>query len=266
MVFLTELDPAGWRAPTVVPGRSVKDIAGHMVDGTIRRLSHTRDGYNPPDGPGMRPDHDAIVDYIQELNGAWIRAFRRVSPALVVDLLAHLEPQLWDHWQHQDLEADAPYGVTWAGAPRAPVWLDIAREYTEKWHHQAQIRDAVGASGIREPELFEPVLATFALGFPYAFRDHPCEPGRAVRIQITGRCGGEWTVLRGRQGWQLTDSEADLAATLRLDQELAWRLFTNSIDRADAARSLEVDGDEGFASPLLRMVAIMAPVEGAPPP
>jgi hypothetical protein len=32
--------------------------------------------------------------------------------------------------------------VTWAGPEPAPIWLDIAREYTERWLHQAQVRDA----------------------------------------------------------------------------------------------------------------------------
>ena len=33
--------------------------------------------------------------------------------------------------------------VNWAGPEPAPIWLDPAREYTERWVHQQHIRDAV---------------------------------------------------------------------------------------------------------------------------
>ncbi len=32
--------------------------------------------------------------------------------------------------------------VSWAGPEPAPVWLDVAREFTERWHHQQHIRAA----------------------------------------------------------------------------------------------------------------------------
>jgi hypothetical protein len=34
--------------------------------------------------------------------------------------------------------------VSWAGPEAAPVWFGVAREYTERRHHQQQIRDATG--------------------------------------------------------------------------------------------------------------------------
>jgi hypothetical protein len=51
--------------------------------------------------------------------------------------------------------AEAPFGVAWAGETRSANWLDTGREYTERWHHQMQIRDAVGAPPLleRRPDL-----------------------------------------------------------------------------------------------------------------
>ena len=45
---------------------------------------------------------------------------------------------------HDDPDAPAVFSVAWAGEDKSAHWFDVAREYTEKWHHQQQIRDAVG--------------------------------------------------------------------------------------------------------------------------
>src|SRR5688500_19297292 len=39
--------------------------------------------------------------------------------------------------------------IGWAGPDPAPVWLDIAREFTERWVHQQHIRDAADRKSTR---------------------------------------------------------------------------------------------------------------------
>ena len=46
--------------------------------------------------------------------------------------------------------------VIWAGSDPAPMWLRVAREYTERWHHQQQIREALGRAFLTEPQWFAP--------------------------------------------------------------------------------------------------------------
>jgi hypothetical protein len=46
--------------------------------------------------------------------------------------------------------------VSWAGPDTSPAWLDIARDYTEFWVHQQQIRDAVDRPGADRPQLLHP--------------------------------------------------------------------------------------------------------------
>src|SRR5258707_12794436 len=87
--------------------------------------------------------------------------------------------------------------VSWVGPAPAPVWLDIAREYTEQWMHQAQIRDAIGVGGIRERRLFAPVLATFMLALPHALRGVIAPEGTRLRVVITGEAGGGGVSVRG---------------------------------------------------------------------
>ena len=48
--LLRSLAPEDWHRPTGSSQRNVKDIASHLLDGSLRRLSLQRDGYSPPDG------------------------------------------------------------------------------------------------------------------------------------------------------------------------------------------------------------------------
>jgi hypothetical protein len=50
--------------------------------------------------------------------------------------------------------AEAIFSVGWAGEEKSLNWFHIAREYTEKWHHQQQIRLAVGQEQICTQETF----------------------------------------------------------------------------------------------------------------
>ena len=57
--------------------------------------------------------------------------------------------------------------VSWAAPDvQAPAWLDVAREYTEGWVHQQQVRDAVGRPGADDAELTGAVIDTFLRAVP----------------------------------------------------------------------------------------------------
>jgi len=107
--------------------------------------------------------------------------------------------------------------VSWAGPDPAPVWLDIAREYTEQWVHQAQIRDALHLPMLDEARLFAPVLDTFMWALPHTLRDMTSPPGTALRVLITGDAGGEWWAVRRDDQWVLRKElhrEADATVTM----------------------------------------------------
>ena len=69
-----------------------------------------------------------------------------------------------------DPNAPAIFSVAWAGEKVSKNWFHVAREYTEKWHHQQQIREAIVKQGIMTKELFYPVMETFMYGLPYTYR------------------------------------------------------------------------------------------------
>ena len=63
------------------------------------------------------------------------------------------------------------FPVSWAGEQESANWFDIAREFTERWHHQQQIRLAVEKPGIMTREFYYPVLDCFMRALPYSYRD-----------------------------------------------------------------------------------------------
>lgn len=75
------------------------------------------------------------MDLVNRLNQEWVVAARRMSPRLLRELLALIGPQVESYFSSLDVEAiGSP--VSWAGPDPAPVWFDIAREFTERRHHQ----------------------------------------------------------------------------------------------------------------------------------
>src|SRR5262249_42480030 len=78
--LLRTLTPEDWHRPTVCSAWCVKDIASHLLDGGLRRLSTQRDGYTPPGAPAGFESHEALAAYLHRLNADWTGAPRRPLP------------------------------------------------------------------------------------------------------------------------------------------------------------------------------------------
>ena len=257
--LLKDLTPAEWGRPTVCPGWSVQDIAAHLLADDIGRLSRGRDGHSNPDfATGFDISTlPGLVAAIDRQNALWVEAMRRVSPPVLIDLLRLTGKQTASYFATLDLDAiGGP--VDWAGPEPAPVWLDLAREYTERWVHQQQIRDAVGRPGLQEPEWFAPVLAAFVLGLPRAL-GKAGHPGETVLLTIAGEAGGQWLARRNEQGWTLEPGRDNApAAAVTLNQDSAWRLFTRGLTPEAARRAATLSGDPELTSRALETVSILA--------
>jgi uncharacterized protein (TIGR03083 family) len=251
---LSGLGPADWRRPTVCPGWSVHDIAGHLLHDYLRGLSGGRDAH-----PGVWLPGKDLPRALAEVNEQFVVQARGLSPAVLIDLLAHLGPQLDLYWASLDLAAIGSNDVWWA-APDvpAPVWLHVAREYTECWVHQQQIRDAVGAPGADEPELVHPVIDTFLRALPHTLGEVPAVPGTALRVTVQGAAGGTWTVTRDETGWSMTgDPDPRRITSLEISADVLWRLATGGITPDGARPAIRLDGDETLGGAALAIVAII---------
>jgi hypothetical protein len=133
--LLRSLSPDDWQLPTLSSRRTVKDIASHLLDGSLRRLSMQRDGYRPPDGRSRPRAGEPLMDSLNRLNDEWEAGTRRLSPRMLVDLIEWADAQLADLFRSLDPSGPAIFPVAWAGEERSENWMDVAREYTEKWHH-----------------------------------------------------------------------------------------------------------------------------------
>ena len=125
--LLAELSADDWDRPTAAPLWSVKDIAAHLLGDDIGTLSRCRDGFRPAGKPIH--GHEDLVKLVNGLNDQWVRAARRMSPRVLCELLAYTGPQIEAYFASLDPFAmSGP--VTWAGPEPAPVWFDVAREFT----------------------------------------------------------------------------------------------------------------------------------------
>lgn len=260
--LLRSLTPEEWERQTVSPKWNVKDVAAHLLDTALRGVSFSRDGYAPP-----TPNIDSLAAlgvYINRLNEEGVKVYRRLSPEVLISLMETACTQLAEYHARRDPFAQAPYGVSWAGEEKSANWFDTAREYTERWHHQQQIRLAVESRGARGSsiltrELYHPVLDCFMRALPFAYRNVSDAAGTAIRIVVSGECGGRWNLLRGDTTWVLTESGHDQPkAETTIPQEIAWRIFTKGIDRASAQSQVKITGDAALALHVLSMISIVS--------
>jgi uncharacterized protein (TIGR03083 family) len=258
LALLGALDADAWAGATGCPGWSVKDIVAHVLGDDYGILARERDGFREA-GSRHSASWDDVVRFVNERNEAWVLAWRRASPRLLFDLLAGSGPALWAHYRGIDPEElGAP--VSWAGAQPAPNWLRLAREYTERWVHQQQLRDATGRPGLREGRWLRPLLDTFAHSLPVALGNADALDGTVVVVAAKGEGGGRWTVARRGGSWRLAaePSTERPSTVVTIDVDTLWRLYTKAIDRDAVRARARIEGDVALGERVLSARAIIA--------
>jgi uncharacterized protein (TIGR03083 family) len=251
--------PAGhWDLPTIAGQWLVRDVVAHLLDSTLRRLAWHRDGMTPPAPPRAITSERDFVGFINELNAQWVASAKRLSPRVLTDLYERASGDAADWFETLPLDAPALFPVSWAGEDASAGWFDVGREFTELWHHQAQIRLAVGAAGPDDPRFLAAVLDVAVRGLPHAFRDVPADAGDAVVLDIEGASGGCWTLSREATRWTLSRGEADApVARVRLSDEAAWQLLFNALSAEAAADAVHVEGRAALGRAFLRARSVI---------
>ena len=251
---LAVLTAEEWNRPTACEGWSVKDVALHILGDDIGLLSRQRDGFR---SKSSISDWNELVAYVNEQNDLWVRATRRMSTQVLCAQLEITGNALYTFFKSLD-----PYAigtpVQWVGPEPAPVWLEIAREYTEYWMHHQHICDALSITSLKEKRFFAPVLNTFTRALPRTFRNAPAQYQTLVKLIISGEAGGKWHLVYN-DGWSLyRNTDLSPSSTVIMDAETAWRLFTKGIDPDVAARRSQIDGDQKLGLKIFDTVAIIA--------
>jgi uncharacterized protein (TIGR03083 family) len=258
VALLRALAPDDWERPTIAGEWLVRDVVAHLADTALRRLSFQRDRMTPP--PPGRPITGArdFVDFINGLNAQWVSTSRRFSPRVLTELLDRAGADLADWFETLPLEGPAFFGVSWAGEETSESWFDIGREFTELWHHQQQIRLAVGAPSLSDSRYLRAVIDVAVRGLPHAFRAVSAEAGQTVLIDVTGPAGGQWTLARETHRWVIYAGIPDLATTrIQLPDDATWKLLFNALTDAEAAAMIQVAGRTDLAAPLLRARSVI---------
>jgi hypothetical protein len=256
--LLKSLTEEEWNTQTIAKLWKVKDVASHLLDGNLRALATSRDGYF-----GEKPEninsYQDLVAFLNHLNATWTNATKRLSPQVLTNLLEITGNEYFEHLQTLNPYDNSVFSVAWAGQETSQNWFHIAREYTEKFLHQQQIRDAVGKPGIMTKELYYPFLDTFMYAFPHTFSDVSAEIRTVVSLKVSTDIGGLWSIIKTDDSWILSkDDNLDANCHVTIDPNTAWKLFSKSWKPEQVFDTVEIIGDRTLGEQTLKMIAVMA--------
>lgn len=257
LAVLRGLAPDDWDRPTVAGAWRVRDVAAHLLDGDLRKLSACRDGHRLPlDGP-LESERD-LARFINGLNRSGVACAARLSPRLLIDLLETTGAWVVDFVTALPPHGPSTFPVSWAGEAASENWMDTGREYTERWHHQMQIRDAVGRPLLLAPPWMEPLLDISVRALPHAYAALPAPTGTTVVLEVHGETSGAWSLVRAADTWQIGRGRPATAdAIVRLTTDDIWRLLYNALPAADIAARAQVTGNVSLLEPLLRARSVI---------
>lgn len=256
--LLQSLDQGDWNKQTVAKLWTVKDVAAHLLDCNIRVLSGLRDGHRS-ESPEINSYQD-LLDFLNKLNAEWVKAMKRVSPEMLVDLLKSTGKPFCEYYATLDPFEKAEYSVAWAGENESTNWMHIAREYTEKFLHQQQIRDATDKQGIMTKEFYLPFLETCMYALPYTLRNTKADTESILKMSITGEISGQWFVQYNGQEWERIDSPsgAQPITEIFIDHYVSWKLFSKSLRPKDFTNEIKINGNQELGKQAVEMVSFMA--------
>jgi uncharacterized protein (TIGR03083 family) len=247
------LDPDQLETPTICKSWSVHDIGLHLLGDDLSVIARRRDGHSRAIIEAA--DLSELIVELDRRNERWVEAARLISPPLLIELLEVTGALTQRHFE--SLPSDEPgEAVAWAGMDPAPNWMSVAREFTERWIHHQQIRDALKRPGLNGPRFVAPVLAILLRSMVPAYRGIEAKPDTAVAVYIEGRAGGEWALVRSDGDWALNEGRvSDPAATIACDQDTAWRFLSRNLGRKEAEPRITLRGR--LAQPFLSAKAAL---------
>ena len=250
VALLGSLVEAEWDLPSAAPDWSVKDLALHLLDDDLGLLSRNRDG----DTAGLldADDHESFVRALAAKNQRWIDGARHLSPRLIIDLLKWAGREVDAYYSTVSMTTHGH--VSWASNEPVPIWLDMAREFTERWVHQIQIREALGRVEHYAATYLPTVLRTFVWAIPHQYRE---AADAGVQVQVDLGSGGKWyLVCDGGPTWSLNEGVVDSpAASAVFSDNSGWRWLTGA---TLSPEGVSLQGPPKLCEPLLGVRSIIA--------
>src|SRR6266550_2577937 len=202
--LLRSLMTEDWEKQTLAPKWRVKDVAAHLLDTQLRKLSASHDRRAPE--PPKITSHADLVTLINSVNAEGVKKYRQLRPHELISRMESASTESAEFHRSLDPFAPAMFSVSWAGEDKSANWFDTAREFTERWHHQQQIRLAVEKPGIMTREFYFPVLDCFMRALPYAYRTVPGKPGTLAHLHQRNHSGSR--EVPGARDWRYRNRPA----------------------------------------------------------
>ena len=260
--LLENLTEDEWHAPTSSSKWCVKDIVAHLLDGSCRRLSGQRDGYHSPHLAPEKEGYESLLTFLNKLNDDWTQATYRLSPRLLIEFLRFTDERLLDFLATLDSFAPAPFPVGWAGEEHSANWFDIAREYTEKWHHQMQIREATNRMTIlNQAPLLPTAMDVFLRGLPHHYADLDVPAGTRLAVRLSDQQDPGWTLVRENDAWVLYRGMDAHDASIEFSGITGWKILTKRRPPAQIKADfpdIRLEGDNRLGEHFLSAVSMMA--------
>jgi uncharacterized protein (TIGR03083 family) len=255
--MLRSLSAEDWQRATPCPGWDVLGLANHLIGDDLGVIAWQRDHHHGTPAPEAA-DEAQFIDWLDNLQMEWVHAARRISPRLAVELLDWLGDLVADTFAAQDPGSWTAH-VSWASDSPVPIWLNQARELTERWIHRQQFHEAVGRPTDLAEDLAGPVLDALRWAYPYRLETSGIADDD-VDIEIAEPLHRTWRLTNRGGGWGFTDqTDAPAGTALVMTAEQAWRLLTNNY-RTEAHGPLRSSGDPAVIDVLFKTRAII----GAP--
>ncbi|MBP9096011.1 MAG: maleylpyruvate isomerase N-terminal domain-containing protein [Ignavibacteria bacterium] len=256
--FLKKLSKDDWNRQTIAKKWKVKDVAAHLLDGNIRGISFGRDKHLLEPNITISSNAD-LVNYLNNLNAEWVLAAKRFSPELLIEFLDNTNKAHYEYVKTLNLFGKAIFPVGWAGETESQNWFHIAREYTEKWIHQQQIRDAFDNNDLMTRDLFLPMINILMFGLPNTFKNVKANDGCTIKINIVTEIGAIWYLKLIAEKWTLLKKHSgEINSEIQIPPDIAWKLFTKSLRPDDIKSEVKFSGDLNYGNLVLEMVSVMA--------
>lgn len=131
-----------WDLQTVAPAWKVRDVAAHLLDTALRKLSLVRDSCYIEAGVIHSPRD--LADFVNRLNCEGVAAYRRLSSIVLIELLQIACEQAATFHESLDPFVPAVFAVSWAGEETSLNWFeDKVAGVVEAWYPRIRGAEAL---------------------------------------------------------------------------------------------------------------------------
>lgn len=253
--FLADLTPDDWQQPTLLEGRSVKDVTSQIVFGSLRRISFQRDHFIADAGVSSQSVSVQPIN-IKRSSEEWMMALRQISPRLLVEMLKKYEQELFELLARLRSDEISTFNNDASTQTQLPNWLDVAQVYAHKWLRQSLLRKAAGVNLLMSERFLHPWYETVLLSLP----DHLTKvaasyPDQTLEIEISGEIRLRNRLQKSGSKWRFVESGNEAATTgIKIPASVGWLLFSGFDSEFQNHKTIiENHGDEALVQHVLHL-------------